>query len=382
MECALCKQIKVPNKDTKNPCFPCDSCKRQICIECSELCSSEIKCMPLQRRVLKFVCIQCRNFELYDILSKSVEDKQKIIDSKDEIINLLKEKIKTLEDNAQIKEFTNESNTNLYAGLKPQFADVVKQKREPVLIVKPTNNQGSDETKKAIKSLINPIEIGVNISGIRQASKGTVIIGCESQSDRNLLKTKFADKLGNNYNIEVPKLKCPKIKVININNDDLETNDEDIVDKIIKQNKINCEVHEFNLRILKKIENKKFKNSTVILETDPETHNDLLKKEKLTIGWSRGRLFNHLHVTQCFKCLGFNHVAKACTKTVTCSICSAENHSHKDCVSDIKKCINCVKAKTKLNLDLDVNHEAVDKNCPCYLRSIKKLNNSTDYHNI
>lgn len=88
-----------PNKEVKCHCFPCDSCTDLICLEYSGLSSSEIKCKPLQRRTLKFLCEKYRSYDdLAVILQSSVGDKKKIIQGQKEIIKLLKEKISRLED--------------------------------------------------------------------------------------------------------------------------------------------------------------------------------------------------------------------------------------------------------------------------------------------
>lgn len=56
--CAKCKLIIEDNESY----FECDSCKRPIHAQsCSELTSSEIKCMQLKKRVLRFLCNDCNS---------------------------------------------------------------------------------------------------------------------------------------------------------------------------------------------------------------------------------------------------------------------------------------------------------------------------------
>lgn len=41
--------------------FPCDSCKRWMCNNCSDLSASEVRCLQLKKRVLKFCCSDCES---------------------------------------------------------------------------------------------------------------------------------------------------------------------------------------------------------------------------------------------------------------------------------------------------------------------------------
>lgn len=65
--------IKQPTKKQKTPCYPCDAYKYLVCVECS---ASEIKSLPLQRRVLKFHRTKCRNNEFVESLQYIIKDKE------------------------------------------------------------------------------------------------------------------------------------------------------------------------------------------------------------------------------------------------------------------------------------------------------------------
>ncbi|KAJ8966101.1 hypothetical protein NQ314_003738 [Rhamnusium bicolor] len=57
--CCKCKT----DIDNNENYFECDSCKRPVHINysCSELSASEIKCMQLKKRILRFLCNECNN---------------------------------------------------------------------------------------------------------------------------------------------------------------------------------------------------------------------------------------------------------------------------------------------------------------------------------
>lgn len=56
MNCCKCGS-DVDNSSS----FPCDSCKRWVCNRCSDLSASEIRCLQMKKRVLKFCCPDCES---------------------------------------------------------------------------------------------------------------------------------------------------------------------------------------------------------------------------------------------------------------------------------------------------------------------------------
>lgn len=54
----LCKKCKVVI-DSEESVHQCDVCLQYIHKMCVELSSSELKCMPLQKRILVFMCDSC-----------------------------------------------------------------------------------------------------------------------------------------------------------------------------------------------------------------------------------------------------------------------------------------------------------------------------------
>ena len=158
-------------------------------------------------------------------------------------------------------------------------------------------------------------------------------------------------------------------------------NDNDLIDTIKKQNKIavNKECH---MRIVKKIikEKKNDKNQSerrgkekgsVIIEADEKTHEVLLNKEKLNVGWKKCPVFNHISVKRCFKCWGYYHIAKNCTRDETCYKC-AGNHKATECKATKKKCVNCMFKIQTYNLKISDEHDALNPECPTFKRAIQE----------
>ena len=101
----------------------------------------------------------------------------------------------------------------------------------------------------------------------------------------------------------------------------------------------------------------------MLLELDGVTHQQLLEREILYLGWQRCKIFDSANVRRCFNCWGYGHTKKTCKKEQVCYHC-AEKHDSNVCTKKVKKCINCVNKKNKFSLkDLKVNHEATDGKC-------------------
>lgn len=54
---------------------------------------------------------------------------------------------------------------------------------------------------------------------------------------------------------------------------------------------------------------------SVIIEIDCKSFNLVMnrKDRTLNIGWAKCAVYEHLNIRRCFKCYGFNHIAKECS---------------------------------------------------------------------
>jgi len=265
------------------------------------------------------------------------------------------------------------------SGTQRSYSEAVKEmKRENVIIVKPIMEQESETTKKLIKEKVDIKNMAMGITKLRKGSKGTVIMGCETGEEVKKLKETVQAKLGGNYKIvESPQSK-PKLKIINVGAEEINLNDDELISTIKRQNKMDT----VNMRIVKKITKEKKNNNnqlkkreseegSIILETDDETHELILKKTKLNIGWKKCPVFNHISVKRCFKCWGYYHIAKNCTRDETCHKC-AGNHNSSDCSITKKKCINCMFKNRTYNLKINDEHDALSRECPTFKRALQE----------
>ncbi|XP_025266572.1 uncharacterized protein LOC112638675 [Camponotus floridanus] len=264
------------------------------------------------------------------------------------------------------------------------YSEAVKEKKkENVIIVKPKMQQESETTKKLIKKKVDIKNMAMGITKLRKGSKGTVIVGCEAGEEVKKLKETVQAKLGKNYKVmESPQSK-PKIKIINIGLEEMNLDDSKLISTIKIQNKIDT----VNMRIVKRIvkekrnrqsERKGNEEGSIIMEADEETHGLILKKTKLNVGWKKCPVFDHISVKRCFKCWGYYHIAKNCTREETCHIC-AGSHNSRDCTATKKKCVNCVFKNRTYNLKINDDHDALSPECPTFKRALQEEKRRTGW---
>lgn len=112
----------------------------------------------------------------------------------------------------------------------------------------------------------------------------------------------MSEKLGKDFEIMEPKKIKPKLKIINVDEEEMKLKDEDLIDTIKKQNNIDGKGG-FYIRVVKRISNERrggttrtrreSKESSLILEVDEVTHELILKRGKINIGWRKCMVFNH-----------------------------------------------------------------------------------------
>lgn len=193
----------------------------------------------------------------------------------------------------------------------------------------------------------------------------------------------MSEKLGKDFEIMESKKIKPKLKMINIDKEEIKLKDENLIEMIKKQN--NMEGKEEGLlyiRVVKRIDNKgrggntrsrrgSRKEGSVILEVDEETHELMLRREKINIEWRKCRVFSHYTVRRCFRCWGYYHIAKNCTRQETCHKC-ARSHKINEYTATKKKCINCMNKNKAYNLEINDEHDALSVECPTHVRALEE----------
>lgn len=376
LECARCK-IKNTPKDPKNPIFPCDICRTKICGDCSDLSSSELKCIVLQRRILKYHCESCRKWNINDFFENTIKDKEEIIENKNAIIQILQERIKEMEEKQKQLQMVE---TRMFPN-NISYSEITKKNtiekintipnNIPKIIIRPKNVQTSIDTKKDINKSINPAELKISIENIRTTNNGGMFIKCQSKQQVDLLMKTAQDKLRNKYDISISKMRKPRIKITNYTEN---MTMEEIGKALYDQNNITGEI---KVTYIKK--NKKG-DKTIYCECSSASFKNLIEKGKVYIGWERYPVFEDLDVLRCFKCQAFHHRQQECRNGVVCPNCSG-NHTESNCKNHQKCCPNCKHANDKYKKNYNMEHASYDLNCPSLKYFIEVLKSKTNYQN-
>ncbi|KAL3275165.1 hypothetical protein HHI36_019935 [Cryptolaemus montrouzieri] len=120
---------------------------------------------------------------------------------------------------------------------------------------------------------------------------------------------KTEDELGQEYEVRTGKLWRPKIKIINVQDEDL-INEEQFVANIAKQNL--PDIMRNDIKFVRKYKTAKNKKNTfdVILEVSADQYNYISnKKDSLFVHWHKYRYSDSICVLRCLQCWKYGHRA-------------------------------------------------------------------------
>lgn len=118
------------------------------------------------------------------------------------------------------------------------------------------------------------------------------------------------------------------------------------------------------------------KSSVAVIEVPPDKRRILLNQGRVYLEWFSCRVTDHLHILQCFRCLGFGHIAKNCSAADdTCGHCGGKHESRACPKTGARKCYNCDRAKMSAT-----NHSALDLSaCPILQQKISDKSRMIQY---
>ncbi|KAM0736381.1 hypothetical protein ACS0PU_010342 [Formica fusca] len=100
----------------------------------------------------------------------------------------------------ELRRMIQEGTSGPSEGAQRSYSDAVKEnKKENIIIVKSKMQQESEVTKKLIKEKIDIKNMPVGVTKLKKGSKGTVILGCETEEEMEKLKATVQAKLGENF---------------------------------------------------------------------------------------------------------------------------------------------------------------------------------------
>lgn len=231
-----------------------------------------------------------------------------------------------------------------------------KQRAKFALLVT-SETLNTAEVQAAIKKRIDPQELGLSDPEMREGKRGMVVSTSSKEGLKNLENLMENDpELRARMKTQRPKSKKPELKIIGI---DEELTSEEIIRKLISQNRLTCT--EEDIKIVTTWQGKEGK--TVIVSLEYRAWRQLQGKEQLNIGWNRCRVFDNTYVPRCTFCAKYGHTQKWCrSQTPRCTECSGRHH-YKECRIEDYLCSACKQDGWEPEM---VSHSMMSRACPTY----------------
>lgn len=403
--CIVCKKnltaVRAPGMQCSGPC------NNFYHEKCTDLTEKEFD--MIEKNHLQFLCKKCKRNQGKSIVIPRSETPSKVTtrtpkilhNEKDDIPKMpdlqeIKEKQKEIiENQKEIKENIQELNKQLAsifsivdelnnkvnllqncqvqttvptpaAEPKKTLADIIKENTSSnaIVVLRPKDKtQLGKTTTEEIQKHIDPSTS--KITNIKSASGGSVIIACKDTESIEKCSKEMQNKLGDKYLINIPRKRFAQIKIMGLLE---ELQEDELIDKIEHQNHVLHSNSKIKLISMKKTAKGRI---FAIIESDEITHQNIIEKDKIAIGWRECRVFEYVPVARCFKCQKYNHVAKYCTQPEKCGRCAGP-HASNECNSNIANCANCIDAKNRFHLDdITVDHCVWQVECAVYQKVIK-----------
>lgn len=257
------------------------------------------------------------------------------------------------------------SGNEVWNNNKQTYASVVSADKS--LIVLPKKKDGNSErTKQMLMDMIDPTTCGIN--QIKTLSDGSVLLKCKTNEAIERIEKQVNEKEGENYIIkETDGGERSRVKVVGMSKQ-YETEE---LNAIIKNQHLSENAF---VRVLKIYADKNIRADcyNAIIEFDEMTARNVLNDKKISVGWDMCKVFKYIRINRCFKCLGFNHMAKDCKNKIACSKCGGA-HKVEECKSQKLSCINCVEYAKKNKEKIDTNHHAFAHKCFCTQQIMDKM---------
>lgn len=377
--CYVCERDIEEEEDYSE----CDGCNSLFHLRCAKVTKTEANAHR-KSKCLKMYCPTCFNAKSEGTPEKLKEIlallyKMDCCLQQQKALNLpesIEQKLTALNQKITAQNMTSSSNNSRHTAkaTHANHANTTKNASvKPAVVIKPKSKQSSTKTLEEISQKINKCDL--NVCGTRSARDGAIVLRCQNSAETLKAKQIVGEKLGNDYEITLPKLKSPRVR---INNIAPEIPKEQIVDELKKHNE---QIANFELKLITVIPRKVRSTETneAVLEVNSDTFNRLIEISILNLPWRECRVTEHLHVKRCYKCCGFFHKSTECKENQKCSRCAGP-HKFSDCKSKSICCVNCKISNEKFKLNLDTKHHAWSKHCPVFLRRLTSVKNKIEYN--
>lgn len=108
------------------------------------------------------------------------------------------------------------------------------------------------QIKKDLQNKVNPGELGIGVSMGRMTRDGGLILSCGNEREISTVQSQIQSKLGEDYQVDRPKTHDHRIKAVGVDESEYGTADEDIIERLIRQNDLEANGNNFKIKILRR----------------------------------------------------------------------------------------------------------------------------------
>lgn len=180
-------------------------------------------------------------------------------------------------------------NHNLYSSAIKTKTKTSKINGERI-IIKPVNGQNCSDTVNKLKNSVDVANLGIKINKIINSKDGKVIVDVEKKSDTTTLGQEIIKTFGEEFKVTAINKRLPKIKIVNLEKEILQLEDDVIIDTLIKQNKWSTDDSSSKIKVIRRYK-KASGYGSIILEASPKLYKVILEQNLLSFKWNEYRVF-------------------------------------------------------------------------------------------
>ncbi|XP_023211878.1 uncharacterized protein LOC111614746 [Centruroides sculpturatus] len=248
-----------------------------------------------------------------------------------------------------------------------------------------TTNMGKIH-KEIIKG-VQPDKLKIKVTAIKRVKGDGLCFRTSSRRDAIILEqaVQGLPAVQPQVKTRVSEGRRPRVILLNVPNS---VEDDNIVNTIYQQNDtlngLSKEDFEASTRVSTTLTRGNTKENCrhVVLSTSPHIRNLLIKEKYVSLLWANILIDDYVHITRCYQCCGYNHLARECSSKQYCSHCS-KSHKYNECTRREQPscCVTCKMANKDLPPEKrqPTNHNAFDPKCPHTIKLREQIIKQTNY---
>lgn len=323
---------------------------------------------------------EIRNLKKNEIQNKNQEQMNKIVEDVKKLVRPIQDMSSEMKSAISNSGLRRSDHRELAVGSpmksnlpKRTYADTLTTPHYNLVIESNDPKHTGEEVVAQVKSKVDVVQLGIGVTEVRKLRNKKIIIGCGSEREREKFK-KAVKEAAPNLTITEPKNRKPLLRLKGVAAD---LSDAKIEEAIVMQNSKlldTLDLKQKKIKIIRRIKIRNSPMSNMIAEVDHGMWN-MMKDQKIRIGYQIVPAVDQTPLVQCFKCLGFGHKAKDCDAALRCGRC-AQSHDTRECDQTTKTpvCTNC---KDRQNIETD--HPAYSAQCPEWQKWDKIARSSVQY---